>query len=161
MNLNWERVLLVSFFGNFIINSVVTALVSLLPASQGGGMFTPQYITYVILSAIVVFLLAWWYFAPIKRTASVLCGTAFGVVGFVIAILTVLISSSSSVLQQTGSFSQLVSVLPNFGPYLMTWTTLVVFGYWVIPALLAGWVLGRQYKRAMPAAAPQMQHVQG
>lgn len=150
--MKWERLLLVSFFGNFIINSIVTAVVSLLPASQGGGMWTPQYITYVILSAVVVGLLAWWYFCPAKRMATTMWGGIFGLGGFIIAILTVLISSSSGVLQQTGSFSQLMSVLPNFGPYLWNWTTLVVLLYWVIPGALVGWLLERQDARTAPAS---------
>jgi len=145
--MKWERLLLVAFFGNFVINSIVTAIVSLLPNSGNSGMASPQYITYVILSAITVGILAWWYYKPMRSAASEVSGAIFGLGGFVIAVLTVLISSSSGVLQQTGSFSQLVSVLPNFGPYLWQWTTLVVLLYWVIPSVIVGWLTKRQGAR--------------
>lgn len=150
--MKWERLLLVAFFGNFIINSIVTGIVSLLPGTGGTGMASPQYITYVVLSIVTVGILAWWYFKPMRSAASEISGAVFGLGGFVIAVLTVLISSSSGVLQQTGSFSQLVSVLPNFGPYLWQWTTLVVLLYWVIPSAIVGWLIKRQGARMNTSA---------
>ena len=152
MSMKWERVLLVAFFGNYLINNVVAGLVSLVPASSGGGLFTPQYIIYVILAAIVAGLITMWYYrrAPM---ASWLTGLVFGVSGFVISILTTFVSGVAGVLAQSGSLSQLWSVLPNFGPFLWNWSTLVLLGFWVIPAVLVGWWIGKKM-----APRPAMVH---
>ncbi|MBV9159797.1 MAG: hypothetical protein JO019_04345 [Candidatus Kaiserbacteria bacterium] len=140
--MNWERSILISFLGNYINNNVVAAIVALFPASTSGGVFTVQYVMYVILAAIVVGLLTWWYGAR-----SLQSGAIFGVIGFVVAIVTAFITGITGVLTQTGSLSQMVSILPNFWPFLASWSTLVLLGYWVIPAALVGWWHGR----SMPA----------
>jgi len=148
MSMKWERVLLVAFFGNYLINNVVAGIVSLVPAKSGGGLLTPQYIIYVILAAIVACLITMWYYRKAPM-ATWLTGLVFGVSGFVISILTTFVSGVAGVLAQSGSLSQLVSVLPNFGPFLWNWSTLVLFCFWVIPAVLVGWWIGK--KMAHPA----------
>lgn len=139
--MNTERSILVSFLGNYLTNTVVAAIVALIPASANPGVFTPQYITYVILAAIVVAILTWWYMQAAPR--SLTSGLIFGVVGFVVAIATAFISGVAGVLTQTGSLSQMVSVIPNFWPFIWSVSTLVLLLYWVIPAVLVGWWLGR------------------
>ena len=62
----------------------------------------------------------------------------FAGIAFVTAVVTAFVSGVSGVLTQTGSFSQLISVLPNFWPLLWNWSTLALLGYWVIPAGLVG-----------------------
>jgi hypothetical protein len=133
-----ERAILVAFLGNYLVNTVIAALVYLIPTSGATGMLTPQYIAFVIASAILVAVLAWWYKARGWKD-----GLAFGVIGLVVAILTAFITGIAGVLAQTGSFSSVAGVLPNFWPFLWNWSTLVLAGYWIIPALLFGWWAGR------------------
>ena len=45
---------------------------------------------------------------------------------------------------QTGSVAQVASILPNFGPFLMNWSTAVMLAYWVIPAVAVGWYFGKK-----------------
>lgn len=153
--LKWERVLLIAFFGNYLINNVVAGIVSLIPASSGGGIFTAQYLTYVVLAAIVAGLVTWWYFfkAP---AATLVNGSLFGASAFVISILTTFVSGIAGVLAQSGSLSQLAAVLPRFGPFLMSWATLVLLGFWVIPAGFVGWWLER--KTARPGVSAPAAH---
>ena len=139
--MNLERSILIVFLGNYLINTVVAALVSLIPASQGGGVLTPQYITFVVAGAVVVAILTWWYMKGAEK--SVGSGLTFGVVGFVTAIAVALITGVAGVLGQTGSLSAVAGVLPNFWPFLWNWSTLVLLGYWVISATLVGWYLAR------------------
>ena len=139
--MNIERSILVSFLGNYLTNTVVAALVALIPASTKPGIFTPQYITYVVIAVIVVGIITWWYMKAAPR--SLQSGLIFGIIGFVVAILTAFISGIAGVLTQTGSLTQMVSVVPNFWPFLASWSTLVLFLYWVIPAALVGWWLAR------------------
>jgi hypothetical protein len=145
--MNIERSILIAFLGNFLINTVATALVSLIPASASGGMLTPQYVSFVVLSAVVVAILAWWYTRKAARGWKV--GLMFGGIGFLVAIVTAFISGISGVLTQTGSLAQVWGVLPNFWPFLWNVSTLILLGYWVIPAVLVGWLTGRK-------AAPMM-----
>ncbi len=135
---------MISFLGNYLNNNLVAAIVALLPASATGGVFTVQYISYVLLAAVSVAILTMWYGAR-----SVQSGAMFGVAGFLVAILTAFLTGITGVLTQTGSLSQMVSILPNFWPFIANWTTLVLLGYWVIPAALVGWYRGM--KRGTPA----------
>jgi len=125
-----------------LVNTVIAALVALVPASASGGILTPQYISFVVLAAILVGLLAWWYGAR-----SLQNGAVFGVVGFLVAIATAFVTGVAGVLAQTGSLSAVVGVLPNFWPFLANWSTAVLAGYWIIPAALIGWYM-------QPKAAP-------
>src|SRR5687767_14908515 len=121
-----ERSILISFLGNYLINTVIAALVALLPASATGGVLTPQYISFVVLAVITVAILTWW-----RGASGVQDGAVFGVVGFVVAIAAAFVTGVAGVLAQTGSFSAVVSVLPNFWPFLANWSTLVLAGYWI------------------------------
>lgn len=134
--MNISRAILVAFLGNYLINTVIAALVALVPTSTGGGMFTPQYISFIVLSVILVGLLTWWYGARDVRN-----GTTFGVIGFAVAIATAFVTGVAGVLAQTGSLSAVVGVLPNFWPFLANWSTLVLAGYWIIPAAAIGWYM--------------------
>jgi hypothetical protein len=136
--MNIVRAILIAFLGNYLINTVVAALVSLVPANGATGLLTPQYITFVIVSAILVFVLTWWYGARDLKD-----GTVFGIIAFIVAIATAFVTGVSGVLAQTGSFSSVIGVLPNFWPFLANWSTLVLLGYWVVPAALLGWWKGR------------------
>ena len=131
-----ERSILISFLGNYLINTVVAALVALLPASTDGGVLTPQYISFVVLAVIIVAVLTWW-----RGARGLQGGAVFGVIGFVVAIVTAFVTGVAGVLAQTGSLSAVVSVLPNFWPFLANVSTLVLAGYWIIPAALMGWYM--------------------
>ena len=141
--MNIERSILIAFLGNYLANTVVAALVALVPASTTPGIFTPQYITYVVLAAVVVAVLTWWYMKGVRMGNGLKAGTVFGVIGFVVALLTALISGLAGVLTQTGSLSQMFGILPNFLPFLASYSTLVLAIYWIIPAALVGWYLTR------------------
>ena len=118
--------------------TVLAAIIALIPASATPGMLTPQYISFVVLSALVVAALTMWF-----GVRSLKAGAIFGVLGFVVALLVAFVSGVAGVLTQTGSLSQVLQVIPNFGPFLLSWSTLVLCGYWVIPSALIGWWKGR------------------
>jgi hypothetical protein len=145
--MNLERSILVAFFGNYIINNVVAALVALIPPSTSTGVFTPQYIVYVILAAIFAAVFAWWALKSVAPSGAMKAGIVFGVVAFVVSIVTAFVTGVTGVLAQTGSFSQMLGIIPNFGPFLLSWSTLVLLGYWVIPSALIGWM---QQRKAAP-----------
>lgn len=144
--MKWERSILISFLGNYLNNNVVAAVVALLPASASGGMLSMQYIAYVVLAAVAVGILSWWV-----GVRTVKAGVMFGVVGFVVAIVTAFVSGISGVLTQTGSLAQMISILPNFVPFIVNPSTLVLLGYWVIPAAAVGWYRGMKMR---PASTP-------
>src|ERR1700722_8185898 len=139
-----ERAILIAFLGNYLVNNVVAAIAAFIPA--GTGVLTAQYITFVVLSAILIAIMTKWYMKAGPR--GFMPGLWFGILGFVVSIVVAFITGVSGVLVQTASFSTLWSVLPNFGPFLWSWSTLVLLGYWVIPAVLIGWWMGRG--KAMP-----------
>jgi hypothetical protein len=141
-----ERAILIAFLGNYLVNNVVAAIAAFVPA--GTGTITAQYVTFVILAAILIAIMTWWYLKMVSASWALKAGLWFGVIGFVVSILVAFITGVSGVLVQTASFSTLWSVLPNFGPFIWSWSTLVLLGYWVIPAVLVGWWVGR---KAMPA----------
>ncbi|HVU75720.1 MAG TPA: hypothetical protein VHD38_02715 [Candidatus Paceibacterota bacterium] len=146
--MNTERAILISFLGNYLTNTVVAAIVALVPAAANPGIFTAQYITYVILAAIVVGILTWWYMKSMMGAASWKSGLIFGVVGALVALVTAFVSGLAGVLGQTGSLSQMISIVPNFWPFLASVSTLVLVLIWLIPSTFVGWWLGR---KAMPA----------
>jgi hypothetical protein len=141
--MNLERSILVAFIGNYLINNVVAAIVALIPASTSTSVLTPQYIAYVILAMIFSAVFAWWALRNTSRSRAMRAGIIFGVVAFVVSIVTAFVTGVTGVLAQTGSISQMFSIIPNFGPFLMSWSTLVLLAYWVIPAALIGWYLQR------------------
>lgn len=134
-----ERAILIAFLGNYLVNNVIAAIAAFVPA--GTGVLTTQYITFVVLAAVLIAIMTWWYMKAAPR--GFMAGLWFGILGFVVSIAVAFITGVSGVLVQTASFSTLWSVLPNFGPFLWSWSTLVLLGYWVIPAVLIGWFMGR------------------
>ncbi len=148
-----ERIILVAFFGNYVINNVVAALASLVkPTADATSLLTPQYITFMVLGAITLGIMSWWYLVGTSRVGAMMQGAIFGVSGFVIAILTAFTTGVAGVLLQTGSFSEVMTALPNFGPYIMNKTTLVLFFLWVIPSVLVGWLI--QSRMSTPMSQP-------
>ncbi len=148
--MNLDRAILVAFLGNYLINTVLAAVVALVPASTSTGILTPQYISFVILSILLVGILTWWYGARDLKG-----GAIFGVTGFLVAIATAFVTGVAGVLANTGSFSAIAEVLPRFfspflwNPAVPVWsqTTLWLLFYWVVPAVLVGWFM-------QPKAAP-------
>ncbi len=134
--MKFERAILLAFLGNYLVNNVVAAIVALIPPSASPGILTPQYISFVLLSAIVIGLFAWWY---LPAGGNLRWGAIFGLTGFGVAIVTAFVSGLSGVVLQTGSLARMFSVLPNFWPFLANWSTLVLLAYWVAPAALVGW----------------------
>jgi len=144
-----ERMILIAFLGNYLVNNIVAGLASLVPANPAAAnpMLTAQYFTFAILAAITVGLMAWWYFKAAK--VDLTQGVIFGVVGFLVTVVTAFVTGVSGVLLQTGSLSQVAAVLPNFGPYLINATTLVLLVIWVVPSILVGMMLGRKSSAPM------------
>jgi hypothetical protein len=105
----------------------------------------------VILAAIFSAVFAWWTLRTVARSRALRAGITFGVIAFFVSIITAFVTGVTGVLAQTGSLSQMFSIIPNFGPFLLSWSTLVLLGYWVIPAALVGWWLQRQATMAAPA----------
>ncbi len=148
--MNLERSILVAFLGNYIINNVVAALVALIPASNSTSVLTPQYIVYVLLAAAFAGGFAWWALKNVSAARALNTGLIFGGIAFVVSIVTAFITGVTGVLAQTGSLSQMFQIIPNFGPFLLSWSTLVLLGYWVIPGAIVGFL--KQRKAAMANA---------
>lgn len=136
--MKFERVLLIAFFGNYIINNIVGALVAMVPL--GATASAPQYAEYFVLAAIIATAISWWYFMGAMKP-SLAHGAIFGACAFLIAVVTAIFSGMAGVLTQTGSISQLITVLPNFVPFLINPSTLLLLGYWVLPAAAIGFYL--------------------
>ena len=146
-----ERSILVAFLGNYLITNIVGAVVATLPL--GGSGSTAQYVVYITLAGLAAGFFTWW---ALGKGATLKSGAIFGVVAFLVAVVTALLSGIAGVLTQTGSFSQLVSVLPNFGPFLFNWSTVALLGYWVVPAAVVGFLAQRSRPASsIPAGTPR------
>jgi len=150
-----ERAILIAFLGNYLINNIVGAVVAMLPLGTGGS--TGQYIGYIALAGIAAAIFTWWYFMGVSKNGALVNGILFGLIAFATAIVTAFVSGVSGVLTQSGSISQLISVLPNFGPYFMNWSTVALLGYWIVPAAVVGWLLGMGKKAPVAPASPMTQ----
>ena len=152
-----ERMILIAFFGNYLVNNVVAALASLVPAAPGStSMFTAQYITFSVLGAVMIGVMSWWYLQRLSRAGALVSGAIFGGVGFVVAIATAFVTGVAGDLLQFGSLSHTMAVIPKFGPYIINYTTLVLVGLWIVPALLVGWLMHwRMNSRAPSPAMPR------
>lgn len=150
--MNLERSILVAFIGNYLINNVVAAIVALIPSSTSTSVFTPQYVAYVILAALFAAFFAWWTIMHVSANRVMRAGIVFGAIAFVVSIVTAFVTGVTGVLAQTGSISQMFSIIPNFGPFLLSWSTLVLLGYWVIPGAIVGWWLQRKGAMSSEAA---------
>ena len=118
---------MIPFLGNYIINNIVAGSVTLIPVSPVGGYLAPQYITFVILAAIVVALLTWWYLNPLRRMNAMKFGIIFGVSGYIISLLTALVSTLAGIVEQSGSLVQVASGLAEVGPSVWGWFSLFTF----------------------------------
>lgn len=149
--------ILIAFLGNYLVNNVAAGLAALIPPSQGGGLLSAQYLTFVLFAAITTAIMAWWYLMRLAREIGIVQGLIFGVVGFVTAIVTAFITGIAGVLLQTNSLAQVAQVLPHFGPYLLNWTTLILLGVWIIPAVIVGAVMQMRMKAPAPQSSPMGQ----
>src|SRR3989344_9217442 len=102
-----ERMILIAFLGNYLVNNVVAGLASLVPATPDAPspMLTAQYFTFAILAAIALGLICWWYLMKGSKEGALQRGAIFGGVGFVTTVVTAFITGVSGVLLQTGSFA--------------------------------------------------------
>jgi hypothetical protein len=150
--MNFERAILISFLGGYVINNIATMLVMLIPGTPTGtGFKDPHYDMYVALAAIFCAVFAWWYSRGVKEFDMV-SGGIFGVIGFVVSIISVFISGVSGVVLQSGSFAQVGAVLPNFWPFLMSMSTVVLALFWILPSLAVAYYLSNK-KGSAPASA--------
>jgi hypothetical protein len=144
--MNFERAILIAFIGNYLINNLVAGLVTLIPGTPAASYTDPHYIGYIIIAAIFVAVYTYWYGAKAKLTAT--NGALFGVIGFAVAIVTAFISGIAGVVAQSGSISQAVTILPQFGAYIANWSTLALLAFWVIPAAIVGYVIASKVSKA-------------
>lgn len=145
-----ERMILIAFLGNYLVNNVAAGLASLVPPTQATTqlqqIFSAQYMTFAVLAAITAGVVAWWYFK--KMSGDWMQGLIFGGVGFVVAVVTAFVTGIAGILIQGGTLAQVASALPNFGPYLWQPTTLVLFIVWVAPGALVGYFLQSRMGRS-------------
>lgn len=149
-----ERSFLIAFLGSYLVNTPLLALVYLVPgalADTRTGFANPYYLAYLVLSAIVVALLTRWALAGRASSEALKAGITFGVMGFVIIVLTTFLNNISSLLFQTGSLAQLSLVLGNFVKLFASLQTLVILGEWIIPAGIVGYLASRKGPKAAPA----------
>jgi hypothetical protein len=139
--MNIERAFLISFLGNYLINTVVDAFVALIPMAATPGMLTPQFASHVVFSAVVVALLTWWYSRDIGGSWK--RGLFFGIIGVTVVVVTAFFAGLAGVLTQTSSLSRTFAVIPNFMPFLVNPVTAVLIGIWLIPSTLTGYLVGR------------------
>ncbi|OHB20505.1 MAG: hypothetical protein A2854_04860 [Parcubacteria group bacterium RIFCSPHIGHO2_01_FULL_56_18] len=146
-SMKWERIVLLVFFGNYLINEVAAGLSALVPLSEDGSGWGP-YIVFTVIAAIVVGLLSWWFLKSSLRSSGLRAGLVFGVAGALVSIATTFVSGIFGTLFDTGSLAAVWEVLPNFLPFLWDVSTLVLIGYWVVPAALVGWFIERGAPRS-------------
>lgn len=139
--LSTERAILIAFLGSYLVNNVAAAFAVFVPAGTSGKMWNAQYITFILLAAVTIAIVTWWYLRPLPKAQALMAGLAFGILGFLVAVVTSFITGVAGVLLQTGSLSTLAQVLPNFWPFLMSWATLILLLDWIIPATIVGWML--------------------
>jgi hypothetical protein len=151
--MRYERAILISFIGNYLINNLVAAIVAVMGLS---GNTTMQYSVYIALASIAVALFTWWYLKPAPKANGLMDGAIFGVIAFVVAVVTAFVSGISGVITQTGSLAQVASVLPNFWPFLANWSTLALLAYWVVPGALVGFFLQRGSSSGTEAPRPMI-----
>ena len=149
MPMKYERAILISFLGNYLINNLVAAIVALMGLA---GNTAVQYAVYIALASIAVVLFTWWYMKPLSKSNGMMDGATFGGIAFVVAVVTAFVSGISGVITQTGSFGQVLTVLPNFWPFLANWSTLALLGYWVIPGALIGLFLQNKMGTGKPVS---------
>jgi hypothetical protein len=136
--MKWERMILVAFAGNYIINTLLAGLVvGVLGQGASQGVLTPQYITLALLSAGFVAGITWWSFRTTART--LVQGVSFGVIGLVLAIVTTIVSATMGAIIQTGSFANVGTILAHIPGFLLTIPTLVLVFVWVVPAAIVGY----------------------
>lgn len=140
--MKYERAALIVFLGNFLINNIATILTLLIPGTPTGtGWSDPHFIVYVILAALFVAGFAWWYSKGVRKF-DMLEGAIFGALGFVVSIATAFVTGISGVAMQ-GGFAQVAAALPNFIPFVFSWTTLVLAAFWILPSIGVGAFLSR------------------
>jgi hypothetical protein len=139
--MNLERLILIAFMGNYLINNIVGALAALAPVTVITGFLTVQYLVYIILAMIMVKVLTWWYMRGMRSMNALMEGLYFGVGGFLVALVTAFVFGLAGALARTGSLSQMVAAVSGFGPFIMDKSTLILLVIWVLPALAVGWWL--------------------
>jgi hypothetical protein len=87
-----ERLILIAFLGNYLINNIVAAIVALLPLS---GNTTVQYVIYFVLAALSAAAFTWWYMRDLPKGDALKQGAIFGAGAFVVAVITAFVSGIS------------------------------------------------------------------
>lgn len=145
--MNLQRAILITFLGSYLVNTVVSVIVYMIPGAltdTRSGFANPYYLLFLAASVVVIGLLTWWYLKGSPRSGALSAGAIFGVVGVVVVILTTLISGISNAWFQAGSFDSIVNVVKSFAPLFTSVQTLVLVLEWVVPAAVVGWLTQRK-----------------
>lgn len=149
--MNLERSILVAFLGSYLVNTVLSMLVYLIPgalADTRAGFASPYYILYVVLSVLLIAGITWWYMRSMSKAGGLIKGIMFGVIGFAVIVITTLLSGISSMLFQTGSLAGIGTALSGFWALMFSLETLVLLLEWLIPAAFIGWWMERKAPRS-------------
>lgn len=141
--MTFERLILITFFGNYLINEVAAGLSVLAHVGDDGSGWRP-YAVFVILAAVLVGLITWWVLRPSPRWDPLRIAFTLGVIGILVSVLTTLVSSIFGTLFDTASLSSVGGVLQSFPAFLWDISTLILIGYWILPALVVGWFLSNK-----------------
>ena len=145
--MNIQRAVLITFLGSYLVNTVVSVVVYMIPGAltnTRSGFANPYYLLFLAVSVVVIGLLAWWHLKGTPRSSALSTGVVFGIVGIVVVILTTLISGISNAWFQSGSFASILNVVKSFAPLFTSIQTLVLVLEWVVPSAIVGWVLQRK-----------------
>jgi hypothetical protein len=143
---------LIAFFGNYVLSTIVPLVVYFVPGAlttAATGPTNPYYLFFILLSAVSVALLAWWYLKTVPADKALKAGVIFGVIGYLIVVGLSVVSNISTAWVQTGSGAEIVRALASFVSIFGAAQTYVLLGEWLIPSALVGWWLGRK-KASMP-----------
>ena len=147
--MNFERALLITFLGDFIMTKVLASIVVLVPSATA-DLWSPPFLAYYVLSLAAVALFTWWYMLVAPK--SLQAGIMFGVTGFIVAVATEFVAGIFGTLSQTGSLSAVIGVIPSFLPFIASWTTVIQCITWIVPAAAIGWWLQRKATGMAPGA---------
>ena len=143
--MNLERLILIAFFGESLINVIVVGLVYAIPVGDSDGGYYLQYAFFALVAALVVGYITRWYLrGPIHDPSKFRAALRFGLGGFLISLVWSFVSGFFGLLYGGGTFGDALATIPTFVPYVLSWPTLVLAGYWIIPAMMVGWFLERK-----------------
>ncbi len=143
-----ERAILIAFLGNYLINIILGTLIVFLPL---GTNEYAQYIVYVVLAGIMTGIFSWWHLSTASRANTFTSGIVFGVIAFIVAVATALLSIIAEGFAQKTPLFGPESVLSNVVSLIFDWQILVLLGYWVVPSAIVGLLMQKRDTITVPS----------